>query len=206
MQTEMLSRFFSRAEFEKSATATRLGIRNRMTATQLANARQTCRVLADPLRVLVGPLSTNSGFRGAAPNAAVPGSSKTSDHRRGRAIDVETALLPGQGGLSTRELFDAARLLGLPFDQIILEFPGTDPRAGWVHLGYRGQASRGQVLKATSAGYAGFSAKPVHTDDLKAVVAAFQKEHGLTGKDVDGLIGPQTRRLVGQVLATLPLP
>jgi zinc D-Ala-D-Ala carboxypeptidase len=195
---EMLSRHFSRAAFEKSQAASRLGLKNRMNAGQLANAKALCRAVLEPLRAVVGPLAVNSGYRSPLVNDEV-GGSDTSDHLHGRAADVETALLPGQGGLSTRELFDVARLLRLPFDQLILEFPGKDPRAGWVHLGYREAGGRGQTIKAP--GYRAVREAPVHTDNVSALVRAFQRRVGL---DPDGLIGPDTRDAARAAAAAVP--
>ena len=36
----------------------------------------------------------------------------------------------------------------LEFDQLILEYPGKDPRDGWVHCSYNRLSNRGEVLTA----------------------------------------------------------
>ena len=190
---EMLSPHFSREEFEASPTASRKGLKNRMSAAQVLTARALLAACVEPVRAVTGALVTNSGFRSGPVNAAV-GGSPTSEHTKGGAIDVETAALVGQGGLSTTELFDLVRLLGVPFDQLILEYPTKDPRGGWVHIGYRGTKSRGQVLLASSRGYTRYTKAPVLTDGIKALVAAFQASKGL---EPDGIPGPNTRRALG---------
>lgn len=141
-----LSPHFSEAEFTHSPTASARGIANRMNTTERARARALCEHVLEPLRAIVGPLRVNSGFRSPATNRAV-GGSKTSQHLRAEAADIETVKPAHAGGLSTRDLYDAVRRSGLPFDQLILEFPGSDPAAGWVHVSY-GERHRRQCLIA----------------------------------------------------------
>ena len=189
-----LSEYVSVAEFERSATARRRGIRNRMGAKQRARAEALCQSCVDPLRRIAGPLRVTSGYRSPALNRAI-GGSNTSDHRLGRAVDLETALHADRGGLSVRELFDLARLLRLPFDQLILEFVSDkDPMAGWLHIGHRGGASRGQVLRMTGR-YTAWRRAPVYTPRITAKVKAFQRARGL---DDDGVIGRDTRAAARQ--------
>lgn len=94
-------------------------------------------------------LLPTSLFRAEVINKLVGGSS-TSAHRFGLAVD-HTAV-----GLTPRELaaWYVANLkrLGIPFDQIILEFPGADNKnqGKWVHLGFTAdpKKARGQILTA----------------------------------------------------------
>ena len=112
-----LSEYLSTAEFERSAYARRHGIPNRMGAAQTARAKELGRECFDPLRRVAGPLRVSSRYRSPKVNAGIGGST-TSEHTKGGAVDCETALHADRGGLSVRELFDLARLLRLPFDQL----------------------------------------------------------------------------------------
>ena len=196
-----LSEYLSVAEFERSPTAARKGIRNRMGPAQTARARALGRDVFDPLRRVAGPLRVSSGYRSPKLNRAIGGSA-TSEHTKGGAVDCETALHADRGGLSVRELFDLARLLRLPFDQAILEFVSkADPMAGWLHLGHRGAGSRGQSIEASRQGYRAWTKPPAYTPRIRAKVVAFQAARGI---DADGVIGPATRaesRLCGPTAA-----
>jgi hypothetical protein len=87
------------------------------------------------------PLKINSGFRGLSVNTATPGSSKTSQHMKGEAADIE---IPG---IDDAELHRwIVRESGLKFGQCILERP---PGRSWVHVsicGTRDPKSCGQAL------------------------------------------------------------
>jgi zinc D-Ala-D-Ala carboxypeptidase len=84
----------------------------------------------------------NSGFRHPEVNAKV-GGSKTSDHCRGQAADIE---IPGVANA------DLAQWIAdnLEFRQLILEFytPGI-PDSGWVHVSYVAEDNKKQVMTAT---------------------------------------------------------
>lgn len=130
-----LSEHFSRAEFERSDRAARLGIPNTMTPEALENAKRLCRDVLEPLRAALGrPIRITSGYRSDELNAATPGSSKTSAHREGRAVDIVVE------GLTNADVMAALLRSTIPFDQAIDE--GVD-RGGkwvfWVHV----QVARG---------------------------------------------------------------
>jgi len=76
------------------------------------------------------PLKINSGFRGLAVNAGTPGSSKTSQHMKGEAADIE---IPGVDDAELHRWI--VRESGLPFGQCILERP---PGRSWVHVSIHG--------------------------------------------------------------------
>ena len=91
------------------------------------------------------PVKVNSGFRSAAVNTKV-GGSRTSDHCRGLAADIEIPSVPNA---------DLAQWIvdNLSFRQVILEFytPGV-PDSGWVHVSYNSSDNKKQVLTATKKG------------------------------------------------------
>jgi D-alanyl-D-alanine dipeptidase len=132
-----LSKHLSRSEFEFSPTAVRRGIANVMNETQLAAAILLAENVFEPLRAFRGaPIKVNSGFRSLALNQAIGGSSSTSQHMKGEALDLP---------LSAEEFhFIREKLL---FDQLIWEF-GNDSQPQWVHVSYKAKNNRKQVLKA----------------------------------------------------------
>lgn len=114
-----------------------------------ANLVRLCSVILDPLREAVGqPLIVTSGFRCAAVNAAVGGSS-SSAHVLGLAADLKCA------GLTSLQLAQVLVSIGVKFDQAIHY---DRSRGGQLHVGLPlpGRVYRQQVLHAAgnSSGYA----------------------------------------------------
>ena len=94
------------------------------------------------------PLKINSAFRGAAVNAATPGASKTSQHMKGEAADIE---IPGVDDAELHRWI--VKESGLKFGQCILERP---PGKSWVHVsicGTRDPKSCGQALTFDGKSY-----------------------------------------------------
>jgi zinc D-Ala-D-Ala carboxypeptidase len=92
---------FSLAEMVKSDTALRHDIDNIPDAEQLANLTILCECVLQPVREHFGmPVKVNSGFRSATVNTKV-GGSKTSDHCRGMAADIE---IPGLANAELSEM------------------------------------------------------------------------------------------------------
>ena len=134
---------FSLAEMTKSDTALRLGMDNTPEASEIENMTWLCECVLQPVRNHYGMgVKVNSGFRHPDVNAKV-GGSKTSDHCKGRAADIE---IPGVANA------DLAQWIvdHLEFRQVILEFytPGI-PDSGWVHVSYNPADNKKQVLTAT---------------------------------------------------------
>ena len=142
----MLSPHFALAEFTASQTAARLGIDNAPPPDIVENLRRTAEMLEDVRYMLGGkPILISSGYRCAALNAAVPGSSATSAHLTGKAADF---VCPGAG--SVRSI--CIRIAGTPgfaFDQCIREFDSNG--GGWVHLAW-GDPLRRQLLTSDQMG------------------------------------------------------
>ena len=101
--------------------------------------------ILQPCRDKFGSISINSGLRVLELNRAI-GSGDKSQHCKGEASDFEAY------SASNRKL--AEWVEGhLHFDQLILEYPGPDPRDGWVHCSYKRDGSnRRQVLTAVKEG------------------------------------------------------
>jgi hypothetical protein len=143
-----LSNYVSLAEVTKSDTAKRKGISNEPTPEHLENLKTICTEVFDKVREHFGvPIYISSGYRSAALNKAIGGSS-TSDHNLGRALDLDQ---DGHGnGITNMEVFEFIKD-NLEFDQLIYEF-GTTKNPDWVHVGYRKGANRKQILVAYKEG------------------------------------------------------
>ena len=143
-----LSKYVSIGEVTYSDTAKRKGIDNTPTAKHMENLKVICAEVFDKVREHFGvPIFVSSGYRSAALNKAIGGSS-TSDHNLGKALDLDQ---DGHGnGVTNADVFNFIKNT-LEFDQLIWEF-GTDKNPDWVHVGYREGANRKQILKAVREG------------------------------------------------------
>jgi hypothetical protein len=133
---------FTLAEMTKSETALRHDMDNTPGEQEIAALKLLCEKVLQPVRDHYGKgVKVNSGFRHPEVNAKV-GGSKTSDHCRGQAADIE---IPG---VANAELAEWIRD-NLEFRQLILEFytPGV-PDSGWVHVSYVAEDNKKQVLTA----------------------------------------------------------
>jgi len=142
---EKLSTHFSIWEFERSQTAKRLGISNKMNETEILNAEGVAHNVLEPIRKHFGcSIYISSGFRGKALNKAINGSS-TSQHCKGEAVDID---MDGYYGVTNAEIFRYV-LNNIDFDQLIWEF-GDDKNPDWVHISYsiNKQKQRNEVLRA----------------------------------------------------------
>ena len=136
-----LSKHFKLAEFEKSSTATRLGIKNKAGSGEIKNLTDLCYAVLEPVRAkFEKPILVTSGYRSEELCVAIK-SSKTSQHTKGQAVDFEIA------GVSNLQLAIWIEN-NCDFDQLILEFWKEDEGAnsGWVHCSYNEGSNRKQVL------------------------------------------------------------
>ena len=137
-----LSENFTLSEMTKSETALRHGLENTPGEAEIANLQALAENVLQRVRDHYGRgVKVNSGFRHPEVNAAV-GGSKTSDHCRGQAADIE---IPG---VANAELAEWIRD-NLEFRQLILEFytPGV-PDSGWVHVSFVEGDNKKQVMTA----------------------------------------------------------
>jgi hypothetical protein len=138
-----LTKNFSLAEMVKSETALRHGMDNTPGEAEIANLLSLCANVLQPIRDHYQKgVKVNSGYRSPDVNAKV-GGSRTSDHTRGMAADIEIPGVPNA---------DLAGWIkeNLSFTQLILEFytPGV-PDSGWVHVSYDPANLKKQDLTAT---------------------------------------------------------
>jgi hypothetical protein len=138
-----LTKNFTLAEMTKSETALRYDMDNTPGEQEIAALKLLAEKVLQPVRDHFGRgVKVNSGFRHPEVNAKV-GGSKTSDHCRGQAADIE---IPGVPNAELAEWIKD----NLEFRQLILEFytPGV-PDSGWVHVSYVAEDNKKQVLTAT---------------------------------------------------------
>jgi hypothetical protein len=138
-----LSANFSLKELTKSDAAIRLGIDNTPNEETIDNLKMLCEKVLQPVRDHFGKSVTiNSGYRSPESNAAV-GGSKTSDHCKGMAADIEIA------GVANADLAQWI-MDNLEYTQLILEFytPGI-PDSGWCHVSFDPANLKKQELTAT---------------------------------------------------------
>ena len=138
-----LTRNFSLHELTKSETAVRNDMENNPGPTEIANLTTLAGKVLQPVRDHFGKgVKVNSGFRHPDVNAKV-GGSKTSDHCKGQAADIE---IPGVPNAELAEWIKD----NLEFRQLILEFytPGI-PDSGWVHVSFVDGDNKKQVMTAT---------------------------------------------------------
>ena len=139
-----LSKNLSLKEMTKSWTALRKGIDNTPTPEHIDNMKVLAEKIFQPIRDYFRvPIHISSGYRSKALNDAI-GGSKTSQHSKGQAIDVDR---DGHSQPDNSDLFIFVKD-NLDFDQMIWEF-GTDMNPNWVHISYVSEEdNRNRCLKA----------------------------------------------------------
>jgi hypothetical protein len=137
-----LTKNFTLSELTKSETALRKGLNNEPNQEIISALQLLAVTVLQPVRDHYGKgVKVNSGYRSPEVNASV-GGSKTSDHCKGQAADIE---IPGVANAELAEYIKER----LQFTQLILEFytPGV-PDSGWVHVSYDPANLKKQVMTA----------------------------------------------------------
>ena len=129
-----------------SDTAKRLGVSNQPTEEHLLALKLLAENVFEPIRNHFGkPIYVSSGYRSKELNEAIPGSSDTSQHCKGEALDLDQDTKGT--GITNADVFNFIRA-NVNFDQLIWEF-GDDKNPDWVHVSYSASGSqRKQVLRA----------------------------------------------------------
>lgn len=140
-----MAKYFTKDELTRSDAAAARKIDNTPPPEIAVKLAALANRLLDPVREMWGgPITVNSGFRCPALNKAVKGAS-TSQHMRGEAADI-TAGMPEKN----RKLFEmivAAQQRGeIEFDQLIDESGVQKIPYTWLHLSYRSNGNRNQIL------------------------------------------------------------
>ena len=137
-----LTQNFSLHELVKSETALRYDMENSPGPVETGNLAELAGKVLQPIRDhFQKGVKVNSGYRSPDVNAKV-GGSRTSDHCKGMAADIE---IPG---MPNAELAEWIRD-NLAFTQVILEFYTQGiPDSGWVHVSYDPANLKKQSLTA----------------------------------------------------------
>jgi hypothetical protein len=141
-----LSKNLTLEEVTNSLTAKRLGINNQPTSEHLENLKSLAQNIFQPIREhFKKPINVSSGYRSKELNEATPGASKTSQHSKGEALDLDQDSMNTK--ITNKMVFDFIKD-NLEFDQLIWEF-GTNQNPDWVHVSYKVKGTqRKQILKA----------------------------------------------------------
>jgi hypothetical protein len=137
-----LTNNFSLKELTTSETAIRKGLDNTPDEAAITNLKTLAENILQPVREHYKKVvRVNSGYRAPEVNASV-GGSKTSDHCKGQAADIEI------DGVANGDL--AKHIVdNYKFTQVILEFYTKGiPDSGWVHVSYDANNLKCQVLTA----------------------------------------------------------
>lgn len=139
-----LSKNLTLAEVIRSESAKRNGIDNFPTPEHLENLKKLAVNIFQPIRDhFKTPIIISSGYRSEKLNRLVPGTSITSQHCSGEAIDID---MDGTK-IKNKQIFDFIKD-NLEFDQLIWEF-GDIFNPAWVHVSYESSGKqRKQVLRA----------------------------------------------------------
>ena len=138
-----LSEHLNLSEVTRSESAKRNGISNMPTAEHIENFKVLAEKVFQPIREHFRcPIIISSGYRSKELNAVIKGSSSTSDHCFGRAIDID---MDGTS-ISNNEVFDFIRK-NLKFKQLIAEFP-VNGKLSWVHVSYDANNLKNEILVA----------------------------------------------------------
>lgn len=139
-----LSKNLSLIEVIRSESAKRNNIDNTPTPEHLDNLKAIATKIFQPIREhFKTAINISSGYRSEKLNRLVPGTSLTSDHCFGRAIDID---MDGTK-ISNNDVFHYIKN-NLKFKQLIAEFP-INGNLSWVHVSYDENNLKNQILIAT---------------------------------------------------------
>ena len=135
----IISKHITYAEGTYSKTAQDKGITNIPNEVQLAAMKLVAEKCFEPLREWYGkPRRINSFFRSVELNKAVKGS-KTSDHVKGMAIDLDAG-----SNAENLKLFNWLKD-NVEFTQLISEY-GDKSGPEWLHISYNPNNLKTQIL------------------------------------------------------------
>ena len=137
--TMKLSKNLTLSEATKSHTSIKYGISNKPSGDHLSNLIQIANKIFQPIRDHFNePIIVSSGYRSKALNDLIGGASG-SQHSKGEALYLD-------GSVENAYIFEFIKN-NLEFDQLIWEF-GDDENPDWVHVSYKSENNRGEVLRA----------------------------------------------------------
>ena len=150
-----LTEHFTLSEFERSATAEKYHIDNRVPSQYIPTLQQLCKEVLEPLRSFVGsPIVISSGYRCNQLNVKV-GGAYASQHTLGEAADIKLPVTPYTSWTDNKQhtnLEVAHRWIdwlerNTDFDQLILET--ANGKDYWIHVSCRKnrKKNRHQVIR-----------------------------------------------------------
>jgi hypothetical protein len=140
-----LSAHLSLKEVIKSNTATRRGISNQPTQQHLQNLLIVAKEIFEPIRVHFNePIYVSSGYRSRELNKAV-GGSKSSDHCKGFALDLDQDYRNTE--VSNQDIFEFIRD-NLCFKQLI-----NENNYSWIHVSFDAKNLKQEVLELKNGKY-----------------------------------------------------
>jgi zinc D-Ala-D-Ala carboxypeptidase len=138
-----ISEHLELSELTRSDNAKRLGINNMPTPEHIENLKKLAERVFEPIRNnFKVPVFISSGYRSKELNEETAGSSKTSDHAFGRAIDID--MDNSANGVTNNNIFHWAKD-NLKFKQIIAEYP-IDGKLSWCHISYDENNLKNEIL------------------------------------------------------------
>lgn len=136
-----MAKYFTLHELTRSSVALAKGIDNTPPPDVKVKLTALMNNCLDPVRELWGkPITVNSGFRCPKLNEAV-GGAVNSQHMKGEAADITTGSVDGN-----RKLFDMIVKSDIPFDQIISESGKNKIPYSWIHISYKPDSNRRNIL------------------------------------------------------------
>ena len=146
----MISKYISLAQATKSDTAKRLGLSNEPTPEHLLAMESVGEHIFDKVKEHIASAYVSSMYRSKEVNDAVAGSSKTSQHLIGEAIDIDSPE-------ANLQIFNFVKDF-LTFDQLILEYPDKNGLPSWVHVSFvdHPKKNRMQILVKLKTKYIPF--------------------------------------------------
>ena len=139
---ENISSHVSYKEATRSIVAKRKALDNIPNAEQLTKMKLLAEKVFEPLREYFNvPIYIHSMFRSSEVNEAI-GGAKSSQHMKGEAMDIDGQIF---GGITNKGIFDYIRF-NLDYDQLIGESLTDDNDYEWIHVSYKEEGNRKQIL------------------------------------------------------------
>lgn len=143
-----IGKYLELEDLTVSDTAIRKGIDNTPPQEIIDELTNIVKFVYDPLCDNLGTMvRVNSGYRSVRLNRSIGGSA-TSQHCKGQALDLS---FRGYKTALTNSTIFHYILHNLDFDQLIWE-GGDSKNPAWVHVSYKGEGNRKQVLRAIMQG------------------------------------------------------
>lgn len=143
MSETVIGKYLTLEQATKSNTALRLGIKNNPNPSEIENIKYLYKMVYEPLCEHFGVrLNFTNWFRSKAVNSKIKGSSKTSWHLSGCAVDID------MDGTSIKNIDIFNFILNrLPFTELINEHPDKNGNPSWVHVAIAKGREADKVVK-----------------------------------------------------------